>query len=151
MKLRVFVEKLKYRNSSMNAKLIFFLKVMPVFEAAMKNRGNISTTTVPHATLAMPSRILGLALTMNLPRKSKRLPVGLKSIGNSSPVAEECCRIRYVGMTTTADIAPAIAEPKANLPALAKNEPTVNLSSGINAKYMTTEKNTRNMQTMYPE
>ena len=65
----------------------------------------------------MPSLMEGLAETISLPRKSKRLPVRLKSLGNSPPVAEQCCRIKYVGIVIKAVDTPAMTLAHPNLPA----------------------------------
>ena len=50
--------------------------------------------------------MLGLAATIILPRKSKKLLDRLRSTVSESPVAEQFCRIKYVGSVSTA-VAPA--------------------------------------------
>ena len=90
MKFSVLLVKLRYMKNIRKPYPILWRSLMPVSAGAMKNRGIRRTTITLQATFAIPSLILGLALTMSLPRKSKRLPVREKSTGNSSPVAEEC-------------------------------------------------------------
>ena len=64
--------------------------------------------------------MFGFAPTISLPRKSKRLFWSVKSFGIESPVAEQCLRIRYVGIVSMAVAPAATALEKANLKAAPK-------------------------------
>ena len=73
MKLSILFEKLRYMTIMIAPKPILCLSVIPEFLGSMKKRGRSKTIIRPQYTLAIPSLILGLAATISLPRKSKRL------------------------------------------------------------------------------
>ena len=106
MKLSILLVKLRYMTIMIAPNPILCLNVIPEFFGSMKKSGSSRTMIRPQYTFAMPSLIFGLAATISLPRKSKRLVCRLRSTVSWSPVAEQFCRMKYVGSVRSA-VAPA--------------------------------------------